>query len=202
MAKIHAGATLTPPFREFLPPWVARQPWYRRTAAPVLSPVGFFRFEDPAGQVGVETHLVTDGSDLYQIPMTYRGAPAEGLTENSLITTARHSVLGTRWIYDGRADPLWQDRVLHLVRTNGVSDPSGRRDSGSTRARGVRLLADQLKTDAARVELLRVVVPGSPAATPDTAGFVMGTWQPDGPGTAAVSGCLAVVRTASPGSAG
>ena len=74
MAKVHPGATLTPHFREFLPPWVARQPWYRGTGTPSLSPVGYFRFEDPAGEVGIETDLVTDGSALYQIPMTYRGA--------------------------------------------------------------------------------------------------------------------------------
>lgn len=195
VAKIHAGATLTPHFREFLPPWVARQPWYRGTTVPVLSPVGFFRFEDPDGEVGIETHLVTDGSDLYHVPMTYRGGPAEGLAQDSLITTAKHSVLGTRWIYDGQADPLWLDRVLHLVRTNGISDPSGRQNAGFAEARGVQLLPGPLTTDAVRVEPLRVVTPGTPAPAPDTAGLVSGTWQPGGPGTARVSGCLAVVST-------
>jgi hypothetical protein len=195
VAKIHAGATLTPNFREFLPPWVARQPWYRRTIVPALSPVGFFRFEDPEGQVGIETHLVTDGSDLYQIPMTYRGAPAVGIAEDSLITTAEHGVLGTRWIYDGQADPLWRDRLLHLVRVNGVSDPSGRQNAGFAEARGVQLLPGPLTTDAVRVELLRVVTRGTPASTPDTAGLVMGTWQLGGQGIAPVIGCLAVVRT-------
>jgi hypothetical protein len=73
--KIHPGATLTPHWNEFLPPWVSRQPWYRGSSIPSLRPVGYFRFEDPVGQVGMETHLTADGSVLYQIPMTYRDAP-------------------------------------------------------------------------------------------------------------------------------
>ncbi len=98
MAKIHPGATLTPYFRDFLPPWLARQPWYLGTGTPALVPVGHFRFEDPAGQVGIETHLVSDGGMVYQVPMTYRGAPLPGPgSAAALITTAEHSVLGTRW---------------------------------------------------------------------------------------------------------
>lgn len=60
MSKIHRGATLTPHFRDFLPTWLARQPWYRGTDIPSLSPIGYLRMEDPAGQVGVETHVLTD----------------------------------------------------------------------------------------------------------------------------------------------
>jgi hypothetical protein len=193
VAKIHAGATLTPPFRDFLPPWVAAQPWYRGSAVPVLSPVGSFRFEDPAGEVGVETHLVTDGVDLYQVPMTYRGSPAPGVPANSLITTAEHGVLGTRWIYDGQADPLWHDRVLHLVGTGGVSDTAGRRNAGSAEARGESRVPGPLTPDVARVELLRVPAPGPPPSAPHVAGVVVGTWYPPPAGTAATSGCLAVV---------
>jgi maltokinase-like protein len=187
---IHVGATLTPPFPEFLPPWVARQPWYRGTSVPALALVGSFRFEDPAGQVGLETHLVTDGSDLYQIPMTYRGAPTDG---PALVAKAEHSVLGTRWIYDGQTDPLWHERMLHLVRTGGVSDPSGRQGPRHAEARGEQLVPGPLTADSVRVEPRRVLTPGTPALPPDAVGMVMGTWYPDGPGTTAVSGFLAVV---------
>ena len=78
MATIHAGATLTPHFRDFLPAWVGRQPWYAGDGIPSLTPVGFLRMEDPAGAVGIETHLVSDGTAVYQVPMTYRGAPLGG----------------------------------------------------------------------------------------------------------------------------
>jgi hypothetical protein len=116
-------ATLTPGFREFLPPWVARQPWYAGTGVPALRPVGAFRLEDPDGEVGMETHLFTDGSAVYQVPMTYRGAP---LAEGALIATAEHSELGQRWIYDAESDPVWRAELLRLVRDGGQAGPSGR----------------------------------------------------------------------------
>jgi hypothetical protein len=105
---------------------MVRQPWYAGTGPPSLSTVGYFRFEDPAGEVGIETHLVTDGSVLYQVPMTYRGAPLGPGASGALIATAQHSILGTRWIYDGEADPAWASQLLRLIRTNGVSDPASR----------------------------------------------------------------------------
>lgn len=186
MAVIHPGATLTPHFRDFLPGWVARQPWYRGTGVPVLSPVGFFRFEDPEGEVGVETHLVTDGAAVYQIPMTYRGRPVDG---GALIATAEHSVLGTRWIYDGETDPVWRAELVRLVRTNGVTDPSGRRGAGPAEARG-RLLVPEAP-DTTTIELTRVLAPGEPDDQAGVAGLVVGTWHQDG---APVTGCLAVLR--------
>ncbi|GAA1263686.1 maltokinase N-terminal cap-like domain-containing protein [Saccharothrix xinjiangensis] len=193
MAKIHAGATLTPGFREFLPPWVARQPWYRGSGVPALSPVGFFRFEDPAGEVGVETHLLAHGADLYHVPMTYRGAPLAGAAPGALVGTTEHSVLGARWVYDAEADPVWRDRVLDLVRTGGVADPSGRGGVGPAGARGEPLGP---VTDGARVELVRLPTPGVPEPGPDVVGLVTGTWRPGGPGAEAVGGCLVVVRRA------
>ncbi|MFD7655845.1 hypothetical protein ACFV4N_17870 [Actinosynnema sp. NPDC059797] len=191
MAKIHAGATLTPGFREFLPPWVARQPWYRGAGVPALAPIGFFRFEDPAGEVGLETHLLADGPDLYHVPMTYRGAPLAGAAPDALVSTTEHSVLGTRWIYDAEADPVWRDRVLDLVRTGGVADPAGRRGVGPAGARGERLGP---VPDGARVEPVRLPVPGAPDPGPDVIGLLVGTWCPGGPDGGAVSGHLAVVR--------
>lgn len=197
MAKIHPGATLVPHFRDFLPAWVARQEWYVGTGIPSLTPVGYFRFEDPAGGVGVETHLVTDGAVLYQVPMTYRDAPLQdtvpGVAE-PLITTAEHSVLGTRWIYDGLADPVWLSELLGLVRSDSVSEPSRKRGVGPAEARGQRLLAGDLGMDSVVVELKRVVTVGGPLKGPGVAGVVMGAWHPDGPDAAQVSGCLAVVR--------
>ncbi|ONI84669.1 hypothetical protein ALI22I_29495 [Saccharothrix sp. ALI-22-I] len=193
MVKIHAGATLTPGFREFLAPWVARQPWYQGTGVPVLAPVGFFRFEDPAGEVGVETHLVSDGAVLYQVPMTYRGAPLVEAGPGALVATAEHSVLGTRWIYDGEADPVWRECVLDMVRTGGVSESSNRKGVGPALARGEWLASGPLANEV-RVELVRVPKPGTPDSGPDTVGLVTGIWYPDGPDTSAISGCLTLVK--------
>src|SRR4051794_37699981 len=52
----------------------------------------------------METHLVTAGGVLLQVPLTYRDEPLVG-AEDALITEMQHSVLGTRWVYDGLRDP-------------------------------------------------------------------------------------------------
>lgn len=195
MAKIHVGASLTPSFRDFLPSWVARQSWYRGTGVPTLRPVGYFRFEDPDGVVGMETHLVSDGTTLYQVPMTYRDAPAGAA---SLITTAEHSVLGTRWIYDGATDPTWTRQVLALVRTGGTSEPSGRAGVGDAEARGHPLDAESLciPDDALCVEPLRTPTSRRYRTADGAVGLVLGLWHPDGPQSPPVTGRLATVRTA------
>ena len=77
-----------------------------------ITPVTSFRFDDPAGEVGCETHIVTvtvpqDRQLLVQVPFTYRGAPLEGAPEEALVTRMDHSVLGDRWVYDAAFDPLY-----------------------------------------------------------------------------------------------
>jgi hypothetical protein len=67
--------------------------------------IGSYRFDDPDGHVGMETHLVAAGDTLMQIPVSYRGEPLEGAAD-ALITEMQHSVLGRRWVYDGLRDPL------------------------------------------------------------------------------------------------
>ncbi|TDQ05214.1 maltokinase N-terminal cap-like domain-containing protein [Labedaea rhizosphaerae] len=180
MAKIHPGATLTPHFRDFLPPWIARQPWYPGTQIPTISAVGFLRLEDPAGEVGMEIHLVTDGSRVLQLPLTYRGAPLDG---GALVATAEHSVLGTRWIYDAETDPVWTTELLRLVRANDVFDESRMR--GATEARGHRI--HDFADAEVRIEVVRVLNSVEPIDDPSVVGVVEATW-PDG------SGRLAVVR--------
>ena len=51
MALIHR-ATIRPTKLELLTDWVPSQPW----GEPVLDLVGAFRFDDPDGEVGIETH--------------------------------------------------------------------------------------------------------------------------------------------------
>lgn len=194
MPTIHRGATLTPQFREFLPGWVAHQPWYAGSGVPDLAPVGYFRLADPAGEVGIETHLLRDGSTVYQVPLTYRGAPLDGPADGSLVATAEHSVLGTRWIYDAVADPVWADEVARLVATNGTSEPSGRAGVGPAEARGVRVRSAGLMADGTTIDLNRVLPAGHPAYDPGVVGMVMGSWHPDGGDGPVATSCLAVLR--------
>ena len=72
--------------------------------------IGSYRFDDPDGHVGMETHLVgmethvvdVDGT-LLHVPLTYQDEPLNGAAD-ALITEVQHCVLGTRWVYDGLED--------------------------------------------------------------------------------------------------
>lgn len=123
--------TLSPSFAEFLPGWVAQQRWYTaKGSTPRLRRVGGLRYRDPAGEVGIDTHLVQDESGpspvVYQVPLTYRGAPVEGL-EHALVARTEHSELGPRWIYDGCHDPVGARAILATIlgEHTVVSDAGG-----------------------------------------------------------------------------
>lgn len=106
MALLHR-AELTPSKTELLDGWAPAQPWFVGDADVALESIAAFRFDDPEGEVGVETLLVRAGSGpTLQIPLTYRDAPLEG-AEESLVGTMQHSVLGKRWVYDGARDPVY-----------------------------------------------------------------------------------------------
>ncbi|HEX2782455.1 MAG TPA: hypothetical protein VHN36_02645 [Ilumatobacteraceae bacterium] len=102
MAIVHR-ATITPTKTELIAKWAPTQPWGPPTDVP-MEVIGAFRFDDPDARVGMETHLVRFGTTLLQIPLTYRDEPLEG-ADDALIVEMQHSVLGTRWVYDGLRDP-------------------------------------------------------------------------------------------------
>jgi hypothetical protein len=116
---VHHPATIVPTKLELLQAWVPHQVWLGGADASSLTKLGSFRFDDPAGEVGIETHLLgsADGKVL-QVPLTYRGAPREG-AEGSLITTMTHSTLGDRWIYDGCYDPVYVSTLVGTILTGG-----------------------------------------------------------------------------------
>ena len=51
---------------------------------------------------------------VYQVPLTYRGAPLAG-ADGALVGTSEHGVLGTRWVYDAPHDPVFVAQLLQLV---------------------------------------------------------------------------------------
>jgi Maltokinase N-terminal cap domain len=102
MALFHA-ATITPTKAELIAEWAPTRPW-GPSAADTIEVIGSYRFDDPDGRVGMETHLVLAGGALMQVPLTYRDEPLDG-AQDALITEMQHSVLGTRWVYDGLRDP-------------------------------------------------------------------------------------------------
>ena len=137
VAEIHHDATLTPSKQALIEGWMGAQRWYTaKGSTPRTRRVRSFRFDDPAGEVGIETIVVSDESGdepvVYQVPLTYRGAPAEGL-DHALVGTMEHSVLGTRWVYDACHDPVYATQLLAALQgevraasssESGAVDPS------------------------------------------------------------------------------
>lgn len=101
MAIFHVSKS-TPTKAEVLSSWLPKQTWGPGVESPIER-VGSFHFDDPEGRVGMETHLVRADGVLFQVPLTYRDAPLAD-AEESFVATIEHSVLGTRWIYDGLGD--------------------------------------------------------------------------------------------------
>lgn len=120
MGLVHHTATLTPTKQELAEAWLPSRSW-----APdgPLQKVAEYRFDDPEGEVGVETILwrTGDGS-LLQVPFSYRAQPLDG-AEDFLVGTSDHSVLGKRWVYDGCADPVWAATLTTTVLTGGSQAP-------------------------------------------------------------------------------
>jgi hypothetical protein len=122
MAVIHQ-ATLIPTKLELLAAWLPTRSWHPGGQVAGLERVGAARFDDPAGEVGVEIMLVrTAAGPLTQVPMTYRAAPLDGAGE-WLIGTTEHSVLGARWVYDAVADPVFVAVAAAAIRTGGHEAP-------------------------------------------------------------------------------
>lgn len=119
MAILHK-ATLVPSKGEVVASWLPQQPWYEGPRPAQPRPVASFRFDDPAGEVGIETMLLTTGEDgqLWQVPLTYRAAPLDGGGAH-LIGTLEHSVLGTRYVYDALGDPVYLDVVRTTIADRG-----------------------------------------------------------------------------------
>ncbi len=115
MAIIHR-ATLSPGKRELIEKYLPVQPWFTKDGPARPELLGAYRFDDPDGEVGLETHLVSHGGKVYQVPLSYRGSELPG-AEDSLLGTMEHSVLGTRWVYDACADPVYVAAVVTAILT-------------------------------------------------------------------------------------
>ncbi|BAW07135.1 hypothetical protein NSK11_contig00106-0018 [Nocardia seriolae] len=109
---------MTPGKLELLTHWLPSRHWYLGSGSPALTKSGGFRLDDPAGEVGIDLMVVTDASGVepvvYLVPMTYRGAPVEGL-DHALIGTSQHGVLGPRWFYDAAHDPVFVAQAAQLL---------------------------------------------------------------------------------------
>jgi len=111
MAVLHQ-AEMRPPKIDLVATWISLQPWGEGLPKPEA--FGSYRFDDPAGEVGIEFILASCGDQLVHVPLTYRDAPLAG-ADAYLVGKTEHSVLGTRYVYDGCADPVLVQALLAAV---------------------------------------------------------------------------------------
>ena len=117
MALVHR-ATLSPSKQELVAAWLPTRGW--ADGIDITTKVAEYRFDDPAGEVGIETIVfAADDGTIVQVPLTYRAAPLDG-ADDFLMGTTEHSVLGTRWVYDGCIDPVWATTLATAILTGGT----------------------------------------------------------------------------------
>jgi len=116
MAIIHQ-ASLTPSKLEILSDYLPTIPALAEHVDEDFAHIGAYRFDDPDGHVGIETHILfgAKGAAL-QMPLTYRNEQLEG-AEDWLLGTMQHSVLGERWVYNGCGDAVYVSELLRVILT-------------------------------------------------------------------------------------
>ena len=197
MAYIHQSE-ITPSKLELVQHWLPTQPWFTGDIAG-LGPHAAYRFDDPDGEVGIES-LLLSGADgaVVQIPLTYRGAPLAGGGQH-LVGEMEHSALGHRWVYDALGDPVAVAAFATAARTGGheaelvievdgvrtLREPTARVSGSGTATApvlagdlGAVAVAHEDGTAVVTADGLRLVLHRFPAtAEPrDGAAAITGTW--------------------------
>jgi Maltokinase N-terminal cap domain len=182
VAIIHR-ATLKPTKQELVAAWLDRE---GLGGAGDVEMLGSYRFDDPAGEVGIEALLVRRAGEVFHLPVTYRGAPLDG-AEAHLVATLEHSVLGRRWVYEAAGDPValacyaaalagrQEQAILEIWDGNAVV---------GQRPNSVILTAEGDGPANGDVRLFRV--PGDPASRPTAGRCLVAAWEA-GSGVVAVS---------------
>jgi Maltokinase N-terminal cap domain len=200
MAELYQ-AQLNPSKLDLLAGWLPTQPWWTGDTTG-LAAAGAFRFDDPAGEVGIEIHLVNAGNGpTVQVPVTYRAAPLPD-ADAGLIGTMMHSALGQRWVYDGCFDPVYVNALATTIATGGaqadidvITDDGLQRRDPTTFARGsgtagstpapfgpLRVRTDEqtttISSDAGELIVRRVLDSDDDAVSTEIAGSatLTGTW--------------------------
>lgn len=198
---VHHQATIVPTKAELLAAWVPTQPWAAGADTSTLTKLGSYRFDDPDGEVGVETHvLATADGQVLHVPLTYRGAPRAG-ADASLVTTMTHTTLGDRWVYDARHDPVYATALATAIGTGGreadvfLATPDGLEPQpASARVRGsgsapsplpaswadprvtVEGTTSRIEGDGAALTVVHVLHTTTTASAPADGLVLAGTW--------------------------
>ena len=193
MARFHR-ATITPTKDALIAKWAPTQPWGPSRDDPI-DVIGSYRFDDPDGRVGMETHLVTAGGTVFQVPLTYRDQPLDG-ADDALVTEMQHSVLGNRWVYDGLRDPQFVIMLAGVAMTGqgealGMAIYEGRWYVAPTNVRihgggwtlervpvdGFELVSDDATASVLRNDRFELTMYRRPTASPRPAIGLSASWD-------------------------
>jgi hypothetical protein len=160
MALLHR-TTLRPTKLELLAAWLPTRDWFQGEGD--VERVAGFRFDDPAGAVGVETMLVRAGDGpVHQVPLTYRAAPLTG-GDDFLVGVADHGVLGRRWVYDACGDPVYAAALAHAIFTDDGQAEEYFEEDGRREVRAPSMtITGSAGAEGRAVTAIRDVVDGDP----------------------------------------
>jgi hypothetical protein len=190
-------ATITPTKNEVIARWAPTTRW-GPSPGTGLNAIGSYRFDDPEGRVGMEVFLLDAGGVWFQVPLTYRDEPLDG-ADAALITEVEHSVLGTRWVYDGLRDPRFlvmlagvsmtgQGEALGMAEVEGrwYIAPSAVRIVGggwhqeSVPVDGFELLTDEAAASVLRNDRFELTFHRRPVPGPRPVIGLVGSWDAQG----------------------
>jgi Maltokinase N-terminal cap domain len=190
-------ATISPTKEELIARWAPTTRWGPLPGTD-MNAIGSYRFDDPEGRVGMEVFLFDAGGVLFHAPLTYRDEPLDG-ADSALITEMEHSVLGTRWVYDGLRDPRFLLMVAGVSMTGqgealGMAQYEGRWYVAPSNVRvvgggwnqervpvdGFELVSDERAASILRSDRFDLTFHRRPVPGPRPAIGLVGSWNSDG----------------------
>ncbi|WP_333618727.1 maltokinase N-terminal cap-like domain-containing protein [Dietzia sp.] len=196
MADIYTTASLNPSKPEAIAAALRSSGVAPHASTDSFTQLASYRFDDPAGGVGMEIHIVRDDEGrILQVPLTYRGAPLDQAV--SPVVEMDHSILGRRWVYLGLEDPVFRTELARTIAVAGsgaefIDAESGNElDAPVAAVRGTGIAGGEAPSEAAladlaeRLVLRSVLVDADGNAAGDNAagdgnapaaGELLGTW--------------------------
>lgn len=176
-AHVHPEAKLTSGKMELLAAWLPAQEWFDGDPSR-LERMAAFRFVDPDGEVGLDCMIITSAGSLFHIPVTWRAAPVD---DGSLIGTLEHSVLGTRYCYDGPSDPVYMTELARIIRKADKDADVLAEGSDEVRDRSITVEGTG-STSGGTLSGTPLVLRALDGRWPTADAHLIGTWHPDGTG--------------------